>query len=49
LKKSNDNKKYSLSDGIFGIGRDELYKGTIFIPYDEDISFAALSSGEPFK
>jgi hypothetical protein len=26
-----------------------LYKGTIFVPYDEDVAFAAVSSGEPLK
>ena len=42
--------KYDLDDGwpIFG-GKDSLYKGTIFVPYSEDINFAALSAGEPFK
>ena len=43
------NKDYSLGNGIFGLWEDKLYKGTIFVPYDEDLAFAALSSGEPFK
>ena len=47
MKKSN--KDYDLDDGIFGYFRDNLYKGTIFIPYSEDIAFAALSSGQPFN
>jgi hypothetical protein len=47
MKKSNE--KYDLDDGFFGLFKDKLYKGTVFIPYDEDIAFAALSSGEPFK
>lgn len=51
VKKTTDDKKYSLSNGlpILGWGKEELYKGTVFVPYDEDIAFAALSSGEPFK
>ena len=47
MKKSN--KDYDLDDGIFGYFKDNLYKGTIFIPYSEDIAFAALSSGQPFN
>ena len=49
MKKSDKN--YDLSDGMWitGWGKDQLYKGTVFIPYDEDIAFAALSSGEGFK
>lgn len=47
MKKSN--KDYDLDDGILGYFRDNLYKGTIFIPYSEDIAFAALSSGHPFN
>jgi len=43
MKKSN--KDYDLDNGIFGYFKDNLYKGTIFIPYSEDIAFAALSSG----
>lgn len=45
------NKDYDLSNGMWLTGwwSDKLYKGTIFIPYSEDIAFAALSSGEPFK
>jgi len=34
---------------LTGWGKDELYKGTIFIPYDEDVAFAAVSSGRPMK
>lgn len=51
VKKQTDNKNYSLSDGMWitGWGQDKLYKGTIFIPYSEDIAFAALSSGTPFN
>jgi len=49
MKKSN--KDYSLGDGMWLTGwwKDELYKGTIFIPYDEDVAFAAVSSGHPMK
>lgn len=49
MKKSNKN--YSLGNGMWltGWGKDELYKGTIFIPYDEDVAFAAVSSGRPMK
>lgn len=47
MKKSN--KDYDLDDGFFGYFKDNLYKGTIFIPYSEDIAFAALSSGQPFN
>ena len=49
MKKSDKN--YDLSDGMWitGWGKDQIYKGTIFVPYSEDIAFAALSSGEPFK
>ena len=47
MKKSN--KDYDLDDGIYGYLRDNLYKGTIFIPYSEDIAFAALSSGQAFN
>ena len=45
------NKDYDLSNGMWitGWGKDELYKGTIFVPYSEDVAFAAISSGEPFK
>lgn len=41
--------KYSLSDGWFGIGKDELYRGTIYVPVRDDIVNAATSSGSPFK
>ena len=43
--------KYDLSNGMWitGWGKDQLYKGTIFVPYDEDVAFAAVSSGEPLK
>ena len=34
---------------LTGWWKDELYKGTIFIPYDEDVAFAAVSSGRPMK
>jgi hypothetical protein len=49
MKKSDKN--YDLSDGMWLTewGKDQIYKGTIFVPYSEDIAFAALSSGEPFK
>ena len=45
------NKDYDLSNGMWitGWGKDKLYKGTIFVPYSEDVAFAAISSGEPFK
>ena len=43
------NKDYSLGDGFLGLWKDNLYKGTIFVPYPEDISFAAISSGSPLK
>ena len=48
--KKND-KNYDLSNGMWvtGWGKEQLYKGTIFIPYSEDVAFAALSSGQPFK
>lgn len=51
MKSSSKTKDYSLSDGmiITGWGKDQLYKGTVFIPYDEDIAFAAISSGKGFK
>lgn len=51
MKKEDKNKDYDLSNGMWitGWGRDELYKGTVFVPYSEDIAFAALSSGEGFK
>ena len=51
VKKSTQDKNYELSNGyLWGIiGKEELYKGTIFVPYDEDVAFAALSSGKPFK
>jgi hypothetical protein len=44
-------KNYDLSSGMWVTGwwKDKLYKGTIFVPYDEDIAFAAISSGEPLK
>ena len=47
---SHGDKKYDLSDGFpgLGLGRDELYKGTIFVPYSEDIAFAGISAGKPF-
>lgn len=50
MKKITGNNKFELDEGwpIFG-GGTELYKGTIFIPYSEDIAFAALSSGQPFN
>ena len=46
-----NNKDYSLGNGMWLTGwwKDELYKGTIFIPYDEDVAFAAVSSGRPMK
>jgi len=49
MKKSDKN--YDLSNGMWitGWGKDQIYKGTIFVPYSEDVAFAALSSGEPFK
>jgi hypothetical protein len=50
MKKNTGDKDFDLDSGWFGKwGRDELYKGTIFVPYDEDVAFAALSSGSPFK
>ncbi len=42
-------KNYSLNDGFMGLWKDNLYKGSIFIPYKEDIAFAAISSGKALK
>lgn len=50
MRKITGNQKFELDDGwpIFG-GGTKLYKGSIFVPYQEDIAFAALSSGKPFN
>ena len=50
MRKVTGDKKFELDDGypIFGGGK-VLYKGSIFVPYLEDVAFAALSSGNPFK
>ena len=44
-------KNYDLDNGwpVIHVGKEKLYKGTLFISYDEDIAFAALSGGRPFK
>jgi len=51
MKSNNSTKDYELDDGfLWGAwGKDSLYKGTIFVPYDEDVAFAAVSSGKGFK
>lgn len=39
-------KKYDISNGVFGIGKDELYQGTIFVPVKSNYAAAAMSSGQ---
>lgn len=39
-------KKYDINNGIFGIGKDELYQGTIFVPVKSNYAAAAMSSGQ---
>ena len=50
MRKITGNNKFELDEGwpIFG-GETKLYKGSIFVPYQEDIAFAALSSGKPLN
>lgn len=39
-------KKYDISDGWFGIGKDELYQGTVFVPVKANLVAATISSGQ---
>ena len=47
IQQKTNNKKFELSDSLFGIGhKDELYKGTVFVPIMESYVAAAISSGQ---
>ena len=48
IQQKTNNKNFELSDtflGVFG-HRDELYKGTVFVPIKENIVASAISSGQ---
>ena len=48
IQNKTNNKNFELSDtflGIFG-HRDELYKGTVFVPIKESIVASAISGGQ---
>lgn len=47
VQKATDNKKYELHNGFIGIGREDLYNGTIFIPVRDDVVNAYMSAGDP--
>lgn len=47
LKSKDD--KYNMSNGVFGWGGTELYKGAIYIPVREDIIAASLGSGDYYE
>ena len=44
-----ENKDYDLSEGLFGVGKDELYEGAIYIPIRQDIIAASLGGTKYFK
>ena len=47
IQQKTKDKKFELSDTFLGLGhRDELYKGTVFVPIKENIVAAAISSGQ---
>lgn len=48
IQQQNNNKNFELSDKFLGIigHKDELYKGTIFVPIKESIVGAAISGGQ---
>jgi hypothetical protein len=44
-----ENKNYKISDGFFGLGKDELYEGAIYIPIRQDIIAASLAGTAKYK
>lgn len=42
-------KNYSLSDGFFGMGKDNLFEGAIYIPVREDLISASLGGNNYYK
>lgn len=42
-------KDYSMSNGVFGWGATELYRGAIYIPVREDLVAASLGSGDYYE
>ena len=47
IQNKTNNKNFELSDTFLGFGhRDELYKGTVFIPIKESIVASAISGGQ---
>lgn len=48
ILQSNDD-DYSMSDGVFGWGATELFRGAIYIPVRENLISASLGSGDYYK
>lgn len=47
IQNKTNNKNFELSDTFLGFGhRDELYKGTVFVPIKESIVASAISGGQ---
>lgn len=46
VKTNSGNKDFSISDGFFGLDKDEVYQGTVFVPIKQNYVGAAISSGQ---